>query len=90
MAVVSSEQNFVSNSANAAKTLMILYGLLVELDALWAGSPNYSSTIDDNFLSTHGFSGLTHQTLADAEFTLATIKTNIGNQLPALSILATL
>ncbi len=99
MAFEVGEKNFVSQSSNAAKTLLNLYGLLVQLDALWAGSPSYKTTItqaDLDSLASLTSTGLTTSsagtvgTLPDGEFALASIKTTITNAIPALTILANL
>lgn len=91
MALTAAESNFISNSSNVAKVLLDQYGMLVQLDVLWAGSPNYDTTITQADLdSVASFSGLTTTTLGDAEFALAGIKTAIGNALAALTELANL
>jgi hypothetical protein len=87
-------QNFVSDTSKVAKTLLDeLYSKMVQLDALWAGAPNYDALITqgeiDEVPSFLG-AGLTTTHLADAEFALATIKNTITNALPALTVLANL
>lgn len=73
--------------------LLATYAKLSELNILWAGSPNYQNLItqseinsDPNYLS----AGLTTQNVADAEFALAQIKTQIDNAMVALTILSNL
>jgi hypothetical protein len=86
-------QNFVSKTSYNAKRLLDMYGDLAQLNVLWAGSPNYDGLIDqasiDSVPSLAG-AGLTASQLADAEFIMATIKGNIENALPALTVLANL
>ena len=87
------EQNFISKSSVSAKDLLDLYGLLVQLDQLWAGAANFSTTItqqDIDSIPSFVETGLTATVLADAEFALAGIKTAITNALPSLTILANL
>lgn len=93
MAMSNVHQNFVSRSASMAKQLLDLYGELVQLNTLWAGTPNYQSAITQEMLdAVNEFSGagLTLQTLADSEYILAQILNNLQNALPALSVLAEL
>lgn len=86
-------QNFVSQTAYRAKIMLDQYGPLSQLNVLWAGAPNYDALITqaeiDSVPSFAG-AGLTTQTLADAEFALATIRTTIENALPSLTVLANL
>ena len=89
MASQSEKYNAISKVAQHCKTLVDLYGPLVVDDALWAGSPNYNGAITQGDLDANpNFGGLTHQQLADAEFALATIKTQINTSLTQLLVLA--
>lgn len=99
MALSTGESDFISKSSDAAKALLDLYGLLSQLDALWAGSPSYKTTItqaDIDGVASFNETGLTTAsggttgTLPDGEFALATIKNQITSSLTALSILANL
>lgn len=66
-------------------------GPLLELNTLWAGSPNYDALITQAEIdSVPAFvdAGLTAQELADGLFALAVIKDTINNALPALTVLA--
>jgi hypothetical protein len=87
-------QNFISNTSNVTKTLLDdIYSKLVQLDTLWAGSPNYDGLITqgeiDEVPSFVG-AGLTATQLGDAQFALATIKNTMTNAMPALVVLANL
>ena len=89
MALTTPQLNMVSNADNVAHKLMDLYGLLVELDALWAGTPAYNAMSEADLLA--AFPGLgTKQRLSDGMAALAIIKTDITNALPALSVMASI
>jgi hypothetical protein len=93
MAMPQVQQNFISRSSYTAKRLLDMYGELQQLNVLWAGAPNFDGLIDQDAIDTipsFSDSELTTQTLADAEFALATIMGTITNALPALTQLAAL
>ena len=93
MALTTAEANFISRSGGASKALLNLYSELVQLDQLWAGAPNYDTTItqgDIDSIPSFAESGLTATVLGDAEFALAGIKTAITNALTALTVMANL
>jgi hypothetical protein len=93
MALSSAEANFISKSGASAKTLLDLYGELVQLDQLWAGAADFDATItqgDIDSVPSYTQSGLTATVLGDGEFALAGIKTAITNALPSLTVLANL
>jgi hypothetical protein len=89
--MIHAHQDFISDSAEQCKALLDLYGPLVLLNVLWAGSPNYDALITQNEIDeVTSFAGLTAGQLADAQFAMATIKDTITNALPALTVLANL
>lgn len=93
MAMSVAHQNFISRTSYTSKRLLELYGELQQLNVLWAGSPNYDAEItqqDIDSVPSFADAELTYQTLADAEFALATIMGNITSALPALAEMAAL
>lgn len=91
MALSAAHMNFIRQAQQQARVLLDQHGGMVTQGIFYSGTPNYDneilqSDIDANFPD----SGLTIQTLADAEFAIALIKTNIENAIVALNILANL
>lgn len=87
------QQSFIRDSQTESDFMLSRLGPLLQLNTLWAGSPNYDGLITQQEIdSVPEFvaAGLTVQELADAEFALATIKDTINNALPALTVLAKL
>lgn len=93
MAMSAVHQNFISRTSYTSKRLLDLYGELQQLNTLWAGVPDYDAEITQGEIDTvPSFldAELAYQTLADAEFALASIMTTITNALPALTEIAAL
>lgn len=89
MALTQAEIQFLQNTGQAVKGLLAQEGQLDQLNVLWAGAAQFSTSITQNDLDTSAaFKDLTTQNIADAEFALATVLNTIKNALPALSIVA--
>jgi hypothetical protein len=93
MALSVPQQQFVKDTGRASQIVLDIYGLLTQLDVLWAGTPNYDALITQGEIDATpalAGQGLTATTLGDAEFALASIKTTVTNALPALTVVARL
>lgn len=91
MALTNAEASFINRNAQAAKTLLDLYGELIQLDQLYAGAADFDASItqgDLDSVATYTQSGLTTTVIADAQFGMSAIRTSITNMLAALSVLA--
>lgn len=94
MALSAAHANFISKTSGISKALLDqTYSLLIQLDALWAGTPDYDTLITQANINTVASllgAGLTTTNIADALFALAAIKTSITNALPAFTVMASL
>ena len=100
MAFEVAEKNHVSKLSKLCKILLDeFYGDSVQVDAQWAGTPSFKTSItqsDLDSVSSFNSTGITSSssgtvgTLPDAEFAVASIKTTVTNAIAALTILANL
>jgi hypothetical protein len=90
MAMTAARKQFVVRTSSEVKALMSLYTELCQLNALWAGAPNFDDLItqaDLDEVAEFSGVGLTAQQLADAEYALASIKSTIEGALVPLAVL---
>jgi len=82
---------YVRRAGAMSRALLDAYGELTQDNVLWAGTPDYSTAIDDTALATvEDFvaAGLNDATLTDAMYALEQVRGALTSALVSLSVLA--
>lgn len=93
MALSAAENTFLHEAKTEAQMQLLRLGQLTKLDALWAGAPDYDTTItqaDLDGVTSLAESEYTIAEITEALYALGVIKNTILDKLPYLSRLADL
>lgn len=87
------QQNLIIKAGNKCRTLLDMLSEIEQIDILYNGDPDWDSLITDETIGQVGVfaaAQLTAQNVADAIFTLKTVRAAVLSNLPPIVVMANL